>query len=114
MGLCDIHSNGPNSSSQMIQKQVVFEDQTEPMSENETLELFSYKPAICKIKFYNEKGIIGLGTGFFCKIHNNKIPFNKALFTNNHVLNADRIKINQNIEFEYCEKIIKLKLRKTE
>ena len=63
------------------------------MSENETLELFSYKSAICKIRFFIGNGQMGLGTGFFCKIYNKNIPFNKALFTNNHVLNEDRIKI---------------------
>ncbi len=99
-------------NSKIIQKQVVLESQTDPMSENETLELFSYKSAICKIRFFIRKGKIGLGTGFFCKIHNKKIPFNKALFTNNHVLNQDRIKIDQEIEFEYCEKNYKIKITK--
>ena len=59
--------NAPNLSSQIVQKQAIFEFQTEPMSENETLELFSYKPAICKIRFKKENGKIGLGTGFFAK-----------------------------------------------
>ena len=85
----------------------------DPLMEKEIKELLSYKPAICKIKFEileNDKKKEKIGTGFFCEINDKNIPFNKALFTNNHVLNEDRIKINKEIEFEYCEKtkIIKI------
>ena len=104
--------NQPNLTSQIIQKQAIFESQTEPISEKETLELFSYKPAICKIRFKEENGKTAIGTGFFCKIHHKNIPFNRALFTNNHVLNEDAIKINQKIEFEYCDKNYKIEITK--
>lgn len=104
--------NPPNLTSQIIQKQAIFESQTEPISEKETLELFSYKPAICKIRFKEENGKTAIGTGFFCKIHHKNIPFNRALFTNNHVLNEDAIKINQKIEFEYCDKNYKIEITK--
>ena len=40
--------NQPNLTSQIIQKQAIFESQTEPISEKETLELFSYKPQYAK------------------------------------------------------------------
>ena len=98
----------PQNKSSNITKQKVFEPQVEPISENETSELFSYKTALCKIKFetlHEGKMAEALGTGFFCKIHNKNIPFNKALFTNNHVLNENRINNNQQIKYEYCGKI---------
>ena len=107
--------NNQNINNQIIKKEIVFESQTQPMSEDETLELFSYKHAICKIVFETIlDGQIkkGIGTGFFCKIHDKYIPFNKALFTNNHVLNENRIKMNEEIEFEYCEKKKTIKITK--
>jgi len=65
--------NTPNLNSQIIQKQAIFESQTEPISENETLELFSYKPATYKIRFKEEIGKTVIGTRFFCKIHHKNI-----------------------------------------
>ena len=50
------------------------------------------------------KKLKALGSGFFCEIDDKNIPFRKALFTNNHILDKNRIKKNQNIEFEYCGK----------
>ena len=47
------------------------------------------KECICKIKNEN-----GNGTGFFCQIPNKKI---KVLITNNHVINEEIIKKNDNI-----------------
>ena len=44
----------------------------------------------------------GIGTGFFCEINYEKIPFRKALFINNLVLDENRIKLNEQVEFEYC------------
>ena len=60
----------------------------------------SYESAICRIKFNNL-----IGTGFFCEIDDNNIPFKKALFTNNHVLNKQNIQINNIISFEICKKL---------
>ena len=74
-----------------------------PMTEIETEKLLSYKSATCKIKF--EKGF---GTGFFCEINEERIPFKKALFTNNHILNENSIQ--NEIEFEYCGENKKIKI----
>ena len=73
-------------------------------TKEEIEELYSYESSICKIKY----GISGSGIGFFCEINDDNIPFKKALFTNNHVLNEKSININKEIKFEYCkeEKII--------
>ena len=112
MGLCDSmnrkgedESKTENKQNQYIKKEVDFE--SSPIDINEIKELYSNEPAICKIRFEVLKdGEIknGLGTGFFCDIDNNDLPFRKALFTNNHVLDENRIKINKKIEFEYCGK----------
>ena len=75
----------------------------EPMSETEIKDLYSNQPSMCKINFQKEKDgllINSTGTGFLCEINDDNIPFKKALFTNNHVLNENSIKINKEIEFE--------------
>ena len=54
----------------------------------------------------------GKGTGFFCEIDN--YPIKYALFTNNHTLNENDIKLGKNINIEYnnnnscINKIIKI------
>ena len=118
MGSCDSfnkkgkdESKTENKQNQYIKRQVDFD--SSPMDINEIKELYSNEPAICKISFKVLKdGEIknGLGTGFFCDIDNKDIPFRKALFTNNHVLDENRIQINKQIEFEYCgrNKIIEI------
>ena len=91
MGLC--HYDRPkyksNENKIEIKKEYDFEA-GDPLSKNESDDLYSYEPAICKIEFKAFKdGKIqkGSGTGFFCEINDMNIPFRKALFTNNHVLN---------------------------
>ena len=49
---------------------------------------------------------------FFCEINNRNIPFNKTLFTNNHVLNENKFKINEHVEYEYLGKNIKIYITK--
>ena len=47
---------------------------------------------MCKIKFkkiINNKLEDMNGSGFFLKLNNKDIPFNKCLITNNHVLNEN-------------------------
>lgn len=68
----------------------------QPITQKEYEQLYSYKSALCKIKLLNLSG-----TGFFCQIDENDIPFKKALFTNNHVLDEKNIEINKKIIFEY-------------
>ena len=65
----------------------------------------NYCSAAYKIKFKFLKDgeeTNALGNGFICKIYDKNIPFNKTLFTNNHILDENKIKINSQIEFEYC------------
>ena len=89
------------------------ETHANPIIKEELDELYSYESALCKIKFeilINGELNQGIGTGFFCEINDNSIPFKKALFTNNHVLNENRIKINKEIKFEYLKKIKIIKI----
>ncbi len=106
-----------NVNKEVIKRELVFEEQTDPISKNEIDELYRYESAICKIRvetLKNGEKKVNFGTGFFCEIHDKNIPFNKALFTNNHVLNENIIEVNKQIEFEYCEKKKQLKLQKIE
>jgi len=75
----------------------------EPMSKKEIKDSYSNQPSMCKINFQKEKDgqiINSSGTGFFCEINDDNIPFKKALFTNNHILDKNSIKINKEIKFE--------------
>jgi len=78
----------------------------DPLTKDEMDELYLYEAAICKIKDKTS----GIGTGFFCEINGDAIPFKKALFTNNHVLNEEYIEKNKEIEFEYCKEKKKIKI----
>ena len=94
--------------SKEINKESVPSNKAGPTAIIEINELVSYgSPAMCKIScksLENGKLIDAFGSGFFCKIDDNNIPFKKALFTNNHVLNKSSIKINKDIIFDYCGK----------
>ena len=89
-----------NKSNQIIQKEGMYDIQIAPKTKKEIDELYSYESALCKIRFEtlkNGEKAYGVGTGFFCEIKEKDISFNKALFTNNHVLNENSIKINKKI-----------------
>ena len=85
-----------------------------PINEDEINELYRYKSSMCRIIIYETKEKRKIekesGTGFFCEINDNSIPFKKALFTNNHVLNENRIGINNEIEFEYLKQMKKIEI----
>ncbi len=104
-------------NKQTKQKEIVSYMHGKPMTKNEVDELYSYESAICKIKYetlINSKIVECFCTGFFCEINDINFPFRKALFTNNHVLDENKIKIYKQIEFESCGKKKKLKLQKIE
>ena len=84
-----------------------------PTDIDEIKELYSYEYAICKIKYKTWKDgnlVDASGTGFFCEINDDNIPFKKVLFTCNHILNAESIKNNKEIKFEYLNKINVMKM----
>jgi len=108
MGICD-------SCNTKIHQQACFPSNTKVLTKKEIDELYTYESALCKIKFQTIKdGKIynGFGTGFFCEINDDNIPFKKALFTNNHILNEISIETNKDIEFDYLKEPRKIKLAK--
>ena len=101
--------------SKEIRKELVPFEMAEPIPKSEIDELFSYDSAIFKIKCKTlENGQIkdAYASWFFCKIDDNNIPFKKALFTNNHVLNRSSIEINKEIIFENSGKKQSIKITK--
>ena len=98
-----------------IKNEGILEGQGNPVTFNEISELLKLKKSICKITFekiIDNEIIKGKGTGFFCEIDN--YPIKYALFTNNHTLNENDIKLGKNINIEYnnnnscINKIIKI------
>ena len=83
-----------------------------PILRNESEELFKKENSMCIIYFENDSnGIImntGLGNGFFLKLNYSYIPFKKALFTNNHILNERSIQTGKKIKLTYLQKDITL------
>ena len=67
-----------------------------PIKKKEVNNLFSKEISTCKIINGNKKG-----TGFFCRINISEIPFKLALFTNNHILNRDDLKVGKEIIFDH-------------
>ena len=111
MGICEFkQKRKPETKETVISNKIINEvipfTHGKPMSIDEIKELYSYETAICKIKVK----ITGSGTGFFCEINDDSIPFKKALFTNNHVLNEICIDTNKEIKFEYCQKENKIRI----
>ena len=85
-----------------IQKEGILLDQGSPVSKNEILNVLNKEKAMCKIiteKIIDNKPIEENGTGFFCKFEN--FPLKYALFTNNHILDENDIKLGKLINFEY-------------
>ena len=107
--------NQLNNESKKIIKEISINGN--PVNFEEINELNKYESSMCKIIYQCiEKGEIvnKSGTGFFCEINDDNIPFKKALFTNNHVLNENIIENNNEIEFEYLNEIKKIKRQKKE
>ena len=108
-----VNSISRDNKNPTIKKEGGLDTHADPMTKEEIDELYEYEPAICKMRFKVFKnGEIrdGIGTGFFLEINDDNIPFKKALFTNNHVLNKNSIEIGKEIEFEYCKKLKNIKM----
>ena len=72
------------------------EGHSAPINKKEIYNILSKEISTCKIRNKNK-----IGTGFFCRINTEEIPFKLALFTNNHILDRDSIKIGKEIIFEH-------------
>ena len=75
-----------------------------PISKKEIIKLFENEKSMCRIfsqREQKEKVENINGTGFFFKINNKDIPFDKCLITNNHILNEDYITKHNKINITY-------------
>ena len=92
-------------------KENIIRGHNEPINKREIEELFKKENAMCKIKskkIINDKLEDINGSGFFLKINMKDILFKKCLFTNNHILNENDIKVNKKIIIEYKNEIKKI------
>ena len=80
-------------------KEAIIKGHCEPISKKEIMELFEKENAMCKIesqKIINNKLENIKGTGFFLELNMQDISFKKCLIKNNHILNEEDIKLNEN------------------
>ena len=87
-----------------VKKECILEEQDGLITRNEILNLFKLDESICKISFENKVNNEikkGNGTGFLCEIENDNFPVKYCLFTTNHVLSEENIKLKKIIKFEY-------------
>ena len=102
-GLQEGNQNYGQILKSLIERQGIQEIMSGPIDKDEIDELFKNESSMCIIKYEtNFNGIInkGHGTGFFIKFNSNDIPFKKALFTNNHILNKESIQVGKKIVLE--------------
>lgn len=96
-----------------IKKEGILYQNSKPITKKEIDNLYKHEKSICKIKMetiINNETYNGTGTGFFCSIDVKDIPFKKALFTNNHILNEQSIKVGKTIVFEFLKNTIDLEI----
>ena len=72
------------------------EGHNKPIKKKEIYNILSTEISICNVS--NEDII---GTGFFCRINIDTIPFSLAIFANNHILDWNSIKIGKEIISEH-------------
>ena len=72
------------------------EGHSAPIKKKEINNLLSKEISICKISNKNQ-----IGTGFFCRININEIPLKLVLFTNNHILDRNSLKIGEKIILDH-------------
>ena len=79
------------------------------MDRYEIEDLYTRENCMCFINFETINAYV-LGTGFFCKFKSENIPFQNALFTNNHVLNKESIGLGKKIKIVYKQKTILIEM----
>jgi len=75
-----------------------------PISKKEIIKLFENEKSMCRVFSQREieRRLENInGTGFFLKINNKDIPFDKCLITNNHILNEDYIRNHNKFKIIY-------------
>ena len=76
-----------------LEKEGIFIQNSHPISKKELDELYKHEKSMCKIKTPT-----GKGSGFFCSINYPDIPFTKAFFTANHILNKNYLENEKTIK----------------
>ena len=95
---------GDSSNKKDYNPENVIKGEKRLISFNEINRILKKVDTICKILKGNKEG-----SGFFCKI-NIKGKEMKVLFTNNHVLNENKIKQNSIIEIQQNKNIYQIKI----
>ena len=108
--LNQIRNNESINKSIKKEKEGFNRNQGPPLSKPEINDLYTYESSLCKIKYKTQDNQDGFGTGFFCEINDDNIPFKKALFTNNHILDDNSIQVNKVIELDYLNKPKNIKI----
>ena len=101
-----------NKKSNIKKEGILFQN-SKPITKKEINDLYNHEKSMCKIKIetiINNKIVNGIGTGFFCYINVKDIPFRKALFTNNHILNKQSIEVGKTIVIEFLTNTIDLEI----
>ena len=92
-----------------IEKQDGNKINAKAINKNEIDVLYKKEDCMCLINFEADKDgkkENGLGSGFFCNLKNSYFPFQKALFTCNHILNKESIITGEKIKLIYKQKPI--------
>ena len=90
-------------------EQILNHINTKPMNRYEIEDLYKKEDCMCLIKLESFNNIV-LGTGFFCNFKNKNIPFQNALFTNNHILNKESIELGKKREIIYKQQPILIEM----
>ena len=101
-----------NKKSNLEKEGIIFQN-SEPISKKEIDNLYNHEKSMGKIKFenlQNERFLTGKGSGFFCLISDSDIPFTKAFFTANHILNKSSLENEKTIIIEHLNKIKKFEI----
>ena len=85
-----------SSNNDEINLEGLVEGHSLPIKKREINNILEKEISICKIRNENK-----IGTGFFCRINIDDIPFKLALFSNNHILDRNSIKPGKEIVIEH-------------
>ena len=85
-----------SSNNDEINLEGLVEGHSLPIKKREINNILAKEISMCKIRNENK-----IGTGFFCRINIDDIPFKLALFSNNHMLDRNSIKPGKEIVIEH-------------
>ena len=98
-----------NNESNRKNEEILKNMRTNPLNRYEIEDLYTREDCMCFIKSKTNNAYV-FGTGFFCNYKNENIPFQNALYTNNHVLNKESIELGKKIEIIYKQQTILIEM----